>query len=75
MYSMRSWLTLALLVSLCSSTAFAQQETLEVVFDLAQYSHPGAWTFSRGCINLQNPKARQNYVHETVVWLEDSNGN
>lgn len=72
---MRHWLRLALLVSLCSSPALAQQETLEVVFDLAQFSHPGAWTFSRGCINLQNPTARQNYVHETVVWLEDSNGN
>jgi MYXO-CTERM domain-containing protein len=57
-----------------STPAFAQQEQLEVLFDLAQYSHPGSWSFSVGCTH--NPATgRTNYVHLTVVWLEDANGN
>jgi hypothetical protein len=66
--------TLLLLAVLSASAAFAQQETLEVSFDLAQYSHPGSWSFSQGCTHTP-PTGRTNYVHITVVWLEDANGN
>lgn len=66
---------LAVLVfALIAVPARAQQEQLEVTFDLAQYAHPGSWSFSRGCTH--NPATgRMNWVHLTVVWLEDMNGN
>jgi hypothetical protein len=72
---MRRLRHLAVLVfAVASSTAWAQQEQLEVMFDLAQYSHPGSWSFSLGCTH-NPPTGRTNYVHITVVWLEDMNGN
>ena len=62
------------LLLVASPAAWAQQETLEVTFDLAQYAHPGSWSFSLGCTH-NPPTGRNNYVHITAVWLEDSNGN
>jgi len=64
----------ALALVVTASSAWAQQETLEVMFDLGQYSHPGSWSFSQGCTH-NPPTGRMNYVHITVVWLEDMNGN
>jgi len=66
--------TLVSLVLLAAASASAQQETLEVTFDLAQYSHPGSWSFSRGCTHTP-ATGRMNWVHVTAVWLEDMSGN
>ena len=62
------------LVLLTALPAAAQQETLEVTFDLAPYAHPGSWSFSRNCTHTP-ATGRNNWVHLTVVWLEDVNGN
>lgn len=64
---------LAAFLTFVSFPALAQQETLEVTFDLAQYSHPGSWSFSKGCTHTP-PTGRTNYVQQTVVWLETMNG-
>ncbi len=64
-------LTLALGLSIASS---ARAEEIEISFDLEQYTHEGHLSFSRGC--TANPATgRNNYVHLTVVWLEDDAGN
>lgn len=59
-------------VCICRTT-FAAPEELEVSFDLEQYSHNGSLSFSLGC-TANPPTGRNNYVHITVVWLEDMNG-
>lgn len=64
-----------LAATLIASTALAQQERLEVLFDLQPYTHLGSWSFSQGCTSSLHPTARTNFVHLTVVWLEDMNGN
>lgn len=66
-------LVLTLLVSR-SASAQTEAETLEVTFDLAQYQHNGNFSFSQGCISTP-PTGRNNYVHLTVVWIEDDQGN
>jgi MYXO-CTERM domain-containing protein len=63
-----------LLAALIGHSSSSRADQLEVSFDLAQYQHNGSFSFSQGCI-ANPPTGRTNYVHVTVVWLEDDSGN